>query len=47
MSIVVVTALAGILLFKEKMSKVNIVGICLCIAAIGMIAFSEEVIILI
>lgn len=42
MSIVAVTALAGILLFKEKMSKINIIGICLCIVAIGMIAFSEE-----
>lgn len=46
MSIVAVTALAGILLFKEKMSKINIIGICLCIAAIGMIAFSEEIIFL-
>jgi drug/metabolite transporter (DMT)-like permease len=46
MAIVAVTAMAGIFLFKEKMSKINIFGICLCIAAIGMIAFSEEMMIL-
>lgn len=42
MSIVAVTALLGILLFKEKISRVNLYGIFLCIIAIGMIAFSEK-----
>jgi len=42
MSIVAVTALSGILLFKEKLSRVNLYGIFLCIIAIGMIAFSEK-----
>jgi len=42
MAIVAVTALSGIFIFKEKMSKVNLYGILLCIIAIGMIAFSEE-----
>jgi drug/metabolite transporter (DMT)-like permease len=46
MSIVAVTSIAGIVLFKERMNLINVIGIALCIASIGMIAFSEELTIL-
>lgn len=41
MAIVAVGALAGIGLFKEKVSKINIVGIVLCVISIALIAFSD------
>ncbi len=43
MSIVAVSALAGIFFFREKVSKINIIGVVLCLAAIACIAFSEEI----
>lgn len=42
MSIVAVSALAGIFIFKEKITKLNKLGILLCIIAIALIAFSEK-----
>lgn len=42
MSIVAVSALAGIFLFQEKITKINKLGIVLCIVAIALIAFSES-----
>jgi drug/metabolite transporter (DMT)-like permease len=41
MSIVACSALMGIILFKEKLSKTNLVGIFLAIIAISIIAFSS------
>ena len=41
MAIVAVGALAGIGLFGEKVSKINILGIILCVISIAMIAFSD------
>jgi drug/metabolite transporter (DMT)-like permease len=43
MSIVAVSALAGIFLFNEKITKINLIGILLCIVAIALIAFSEQI----
>lgn len=42
MAIVAVSAIAGIGLFGEKVSKMNILGIILCVASIAMIAFSDS-----
>jgi drug/metabolite transporter (DMT)-like permease len=42
MSIVALSALAGIFLFREKITITNKVGILLCIIAIALIAFSEQ-----
>lgn len=41
MAIVAVGALAGIGLFGEKVSKINIIGIVLCVISIALIAFSD------
>ena len=43
MSIVALSAFSGILLFKERITKTNAIGIGLCIIAIGVIAFSVEI----
>ena len=43
MSIVAVSALAGIFLFNEKITKINLIGILLCIVAIALIAFYEQI----
>jgi drug/metabolite transporter (DMT)-like permease len=43
MSIVAVSALAGILLFQERITKINALGVLLCLIAIAVIAFSEEI----
>jgi drug/metabolite transporter (DMT)-like permease len=43
MSIVAVSALAGIFFFREKVSRINIIGIVLCMLAIACIAFSEDI----
>jgi drug/metabolite transporter (DMT)-like permease len=43
MSIVAVSALAGIFFFREKVSKINLIGVVLCLLAIACIAFSEEI----
>ncbi|MEX1189829.1 MAG: EamA family transporter [Bacteroidia bacterium] len=42
MSIVALSALAGIFLFHEKITKINKIGIALCLVAIALIAFSDE-----
>jgi drug/metabolite transporter (DMT)-like permease len=42
MAIVAASAVAGIGLFGEKVSKINILGIVLCVASIAMIAFSDS-----
>ena len=42
MSIVAFSALAGIFLFHEKITKINKLGISLCLIAIALIAFSEQ-----
>lgn len=44
MSIVAVSALAGIFLFREKITTINKIGISLCIISIALIAFSEQII---
>lgn len=38
--IVMISTLAGLVLFKERLSKINWLGICLAIAAILLIAFA-------
>jgi drug/metabolite transporter (DMT)-like permease len=43
MAIVAIGAIAGVFFFKEKMSKINIIGIVLCFAAIALIAFSDQI----
>lgn len=43
MAIVTISALVGILFFKEKMSKQNIAGIILSIVAIAFIAISTQI----
>ncbi|MCB0820432.1 MAG: EamA family transporter [Bacteroidetes bacterium] len=43
MSIVAVSALAGIFLFKEKITTINKIGISLCLVSIALIAFSEQI----
>lgn len=42
MSIVGIGALAGVLFFREKVSRINLLGIALCILAISLIAFSDK-----
>lgn len=42
-SIVAVSALAGIFIFREKGTKSNIMGLLLAIIAIGLLAFSNEI----
>lgn len=43
MSIVAVSALFGIFVFREQINRINALGIALCIAAIALIAFSEPI----
>ena len=42
MSIVALSALAGVFFFKEKITRINLMGVALCLVAIACIAFSEE-----
>lgn len=42
-SIVAVSALSGIFIFREKGTKSNIIGLLLAIIAIGLLAFSKEI----
>ena len=42
-SIVAVSALSGIFIFREKGTKSNIIGLLLAIIAIGLLAFSNEI----
>jgi len=41
MGIVGISALFGILIFKEKINLINFIGILLAIAAIALIAFGK------
>ena len=41
MGIVVLSALFGILIFREKLSIINVLGIILAVGAIALIAFSK------
>ena len=43
MAIVGIGAIAGVFFFREKMSKINIMGIALCFIAIALIAFSDQI----
>ncbi len=42
-SIVAVSALSGIFIFREKGTKSNIIGLLMAIIAIGLLAFSNEI----
>ena len=42
-SIVAVSALSGIFIFREKGTRSNIIGLLLAIIAIGLLAFSNEI----
>lgn len=42
MAIVGIGAIAGVFFFREKMSRINIIGIALCFIAIALIAFSDQ-----
>jgi drug/metabolite transporter (DMT)-like permease len=42
MAIVAIGAIAGVFFFREKMSRINLIGIALCFLAIALIAFSDQ-----